>query len=270
MDKFLDRIYGYRGAGENPKEVNGQIWAMPKMELPLPWVCKDPSSPGECIQPGEPYFLHYYQSQWDGPTLNECVTTAVLMCKNILTEWIAGRTNKPVESNQRIEEYARELDKLRIRGWLYRFPTKSILPGMMHPRQGVKVLRDLSIELGIRFRNTFSVKLISGHTVEDLAQLLEDGKLLILHGAWHQKFWSKNFHLALMGGMPHTMVLVGYDALTDKWVLLNPAHPMQRDRREPIKPTLYKMTTEKLMEFWGRRFLLYPPRFSITIISIDT
>jgi hypothetical protein len=65
-------------------------------------------------------------------------------------------------------------------------------------------------------------------------------------------------YLALLGGMPHTVTLAGYDAITDEWKILDPAFPGYQD-----------WSTTKLMENWGRRFLFYPPRFSITTLIPD-
>jgi hypothetical protein len=74
--------------------------------------------------------------------------------------------------------------------------------------------------------------------------------------------------LAWLGGMPHTMVLVGYDAGQDVWMILNPADPWLTDRGTPALVALFRLTTQQLMDFWGRQFLFYPPRFAITTLVL--
>ena len=269
MDQYLDRIYGYHGTPENPPGVSGQVWALPKRSCCFPWVSNATNNGTNEIEPGETYFLHYFQSQGYGPTDNECVTTSALICMNILTEWIAAVRGTPVESKRHIQEYTDQLDRLGLPGWQYRFSTHSPLPGMMHPFQAIHALRDHAKELQARYGKSYKVNLMSGCSVNDLVNHLRQGRLILLHGAWQIKLGSANSHLAYMGGMPHTMVLVGYDAGDQKWLFLNPGDPWPASKNARVSPKFYRMRTADMMNFWGRHFLFYPPRFSITILMLE-
>lgn len=268
LDDFLNKIYGYQGAPERPNFSSGKIWAMPDMALRYPWAT---DMPDEALQPGEKYFLHYYQNQGYGPTKNECVTTSAITIMNILKDWVAVRQNRQAEADKLLPDYTRELDDRRVWGWLYRFSTDSWLPGMMTPWQAVIALRDHAAYLKEEYGKSFEVKLSVGHTVDDLIERMRAGKIMLIHGAWQKLLSSpreKDKHLAYMGGTPHTMVLTGYDGDSDHWILLDPGYPRLADKtKPPVKPDLHKMTTENLLKFWGRQFLFYPTRFAITTIT---
>lgn len=268
LDDFLDKIYGYQGTSTRPNFSSGKIWAMPDMPLQYPWAT---DTAEEALQPGEAYFLHYYQNQGYGPTENECVTTSAITIMNILKDWVAARQDRPAEADRLLPDYTRELDERGIWGWLYRFSTDSRLPGMMTPWQAMLALKDHARHLKKEYGKSYKVKLSVDHTLDDLVARMRAGKIMLIHGAWPNPLHSspaKDKHLAFLGGMPHTMVLVGYDGDNDRWILLNPAHPWPVDKaKPPVKPVLYKMTTEKLIDFWGRQFLFYPARFAITTIT---
>jgi len=266
MDHLLDSLYGVPGTQAVPVGINGEIWAMPRRSCCYPWVRQLTHHQTDQIKPGEAYFLHYYQNQGYGPTTNECVTTSALIAMNMMTEWVTANLGSPVESNLRIEDYAARLDNLGLRGWQYRFPTHSPLPGMMHPLQAVHALRDHARELQRKYRKSYKVNLKSGCSVNEVVFHLQQGHLILLHGAWLIRIGSAHSHLAFLGGMPHTMVLVGLDGSQGKWLFLNPGHPWPVDQNTQVTPDLYSMGTVEMMNFWGRRFLFYPPRFSITVL----
>jgi hypothetical protein len=257
LDSALDKFYGYRGPCDPPKRANGEIWPVPANLLT------------GSLQPSE-YFLHYFQSQGYGPTPNECVTTSVVMGMNMLEDRIASGGVGPIRyvSDLRLEEYVRTLDGHGFSGWKYRFSTKSPLPGMMTPWQGILALKDHAAQLKAKYGKSYTIQLDPGRSVDDLIQNLQRYRIILLHGAWPISLTGPaNIQLAFIGGMPHTMLLVGYDASRDQWSMLNPADPWLT-QRPPVPPgQLYQMTTQKLMQFWGRKFLFYPPRFSITTIT---
>lgn len=265
LDAFLDRIYRNHRDENPPKNVDGQVWGIPPInQLNL----RDTPS-------GEAYFLHYFQSQGYGPTTNECVTTCALMSMNILKDWAALQKGHLSEPDRNIEEYIHELDSLGFRGWRYRFSTKSPLPGMMTPWQAGIALKDFAYHLKEKYGKSYKVKLSAHHKLLDLIERLRDGNIILIHGAWqmtldqNNKKLARNPLLALLGGMPHTMLLVGYDADAMQWLLLNPADPWPADKHRPVKAKIYRMDTQQLMDFWGRKFLFYPPRFSFITISLD-
>jgi hypothetical protein len=272
LDAFLDKLYRNHWEADSPQGIVGQIWGMPSIALPFPWASNPPTG---SIQPGEFYFLHYFQSQGYGPTTNECVTASALMSMNMFKDWVALQQGHPLDPDRDIEEYTRELDSLGLRGWRYRFSTKSPLPGMMTPWQAVIALKDFATSLEEKYDKTYKVKLSARHKLLDLIEQLREGHIILIHGAWqmtldrNNKNLSYNPLLAFLGGMPHTMLLIGYDGDVSQWLLLNPADPWPADKNKPVNPKIYKMNTQQLMDFWGRKFLFYPPRFAFTTIVLD-
>ncbi|MBI5946102.1 MAG: hypothetical protein HY864_17210 [Chloroflexi bacterium] len=259
LDALLDRIYRNRRHTLPPQGITEKIWGMPQNS--------------ENRQDGESYFLHYFQSQGYGPTPNECVTTSVLMCMNLLKD--LATQGRALEPDRNIQSYVRELDLLGVWGWKYRFSTSSPLPGMMTPWQAILALKDFTKSLTRKYGRSFKVKMQARRKPSDLIENLQAGRLILIHGAWQMTIDRQNKNLeynpllALLGGMPHTMVLIGYDGAESQWLLLNPADPWPADKLKPVTPKFFKMTTDQLMDFWGRKFLFYPPRFSITVISPD-
>jgi hypothetical protein len=272
LDAFLDGIYRNRWDADPPKGIAGQVWGMPSITEPFPWAS---DSPIGNIQPAEFYFLHYFQSQGYGPTTNECVTTSALMSMNMLKDLVALRHGHPIEPDRNIAEYTRDLDALGLRGWRYRFPTKSPFPGMMTPWQAISALKDFAASLEEKYGKSYRVKLNARHKLLDIIEQLREGNIILVHGAWQMTLDRNNKKLgykpllAFLGGMPHTMLLIGYDGDASQWLLLNPADPWPDDKHKPVTPRLYKMDTRQLMDFWGRKFLFYPPRFALTMITLD-
>ena len=251
LDVLFGQLYDYHGTIEKPKTGTEKIWASPPN---LPIEASDPQN----------FFLHYFQSQLKGPTLNECVTTAAVMGMNLMEDIAASKDQSPLQfiSNLRLEDYTRELDSKGLRGWLYRFSTTSPLPGMMTPWQAVLALRHHARKLQAKYGRSFKLRLRPWCTVENLIDNLKQSNFMLIHGAWQIKLATaqKDRHLPFLGGMPHTMLLVGYDPAADTWLILDPA--------KNLPPSIRTMTTQKLIEeFWGRQFLFYPPRFSVTVIS---
>ena len=270
LDAFLNKIYGYQGVSTRPTLTSGQIWAMPNVAMQYPWL---ENAAVNKLAPGKQYFLHYYQNQGYGPTNNECVTTSAIIAMNIMDDWLAAGLNRPSQADKILKDYTSDLDARGVWGWLYRFSTNSPLPGMMTPWQAVIALKHNANKLKKLYGKSYRVKLSARNTLKDLIQYMQDGKLMLLHGAWHKRLHPPpvtDKHLAYLGGGPHTMLLVGYDGDNDSWILLNPAHPWPVDKtKPPVNPRLYSMTTKELLEFWGRQFLFYPPRFAITTITPD-
>lgn len=260
LDSLFDKLYNYHGHPLPPREVLSEVWAAPA-KLP------------EQVAGASDYFLHYFQSQGLGPTTNECVTTSTVMGMNIIEDRIAAsqRMGPPrYQADLRIEDYIHELDGRGIAGWWYRFSTKSPLPGMMMTWGARNALRRHAEILRRLYGKSYQVKLRTHLSVDDLIQGLEQKQVMLLHGAWQKRLSdTKDRHLAVLGGMPHTMLLVGYTPATDTWNLLNPAEPWLKTRSDPFPAKLFRMTTEQLVDFWGRKFLFYPPRFSVTAISME-
>lgn len=254
LDNFLGRLYDYHGTPQTPQTGTETIWAAPP-NLPK----ETPDARG--------YFLHYFQSQNQVTTKNECVTTAAVMGMNIMEDRAASGDQGTVQfiSNLSLKKYTSDLDKLRILGWKYRIQTGiPIFEGMMTPWQAVLALRDHAAKLKNDYKKSFNIRLSPRCTVDNLIDNLKQGNVMLIHGAWRIKLTDpSNRHLSFIGGMPHTMLLVGYDPEKDQWFLLDPA-------RNPPSSLNAMKTQELISEFWGRKFLFYPPRFSVTIISPET
>ncbi|NOT03775.1 MAG: hypothetical protein HOP27_04165 [Anaerolineales bacterium] len=260
LNAFLDKLYRNRRDENPPNGITGQVWGMSQTALPLPWAADSSHR--------EHYFLHYFQSQNNGPTKNECVTTSALMSMNMLKDWAASQQGCPCEPDRDIETYTHELDALGLQGWKYRFSTNSPLPGMMTPWQALITLKDHAKSLKEKYQKSYRVKLSAHNKLMDLIEHLRQGSIILIHGAWQIPL-ERNPLLAFLGGMPHTMLLVGYDGNTSQWLLLNPSDPSSNKNNETATPKIYKMNTKQLMDFWGRKFLFYPPRFSFTAVTLD-
>ena len=264
LDTFLDKLYRNRREEDPPHEIAGQVWGMPSNSLSLPWAAD-----------AQTYFLHYFQSQGYGPTTNECVTTSALMAMNMLKDWAALYEGHLFEADRTIAAYTSELDSHGLKSWKYRFPTKSPLPGMMTPWQAILALKDFAKDLRKKYKRAFKVKLSAHHSLHDLVERLRQGNIILIHGAWQMTLDKSNKKagynplLTWLGGMPHTMVLIGYDGDSAQWLLLNPADPLPSEKHLPINPKISRMTSKELMDFWGRKFLFYPPRFAFTTITME-
>ncbi len=270
LDRFLDSLYRYRGSYAPPLGINEPVWNMPP-DLPYPWLHRRPDGG---FDPAD-YYLHYFQSQGYGPTQNECVTTSALISMNMLKDRAALSHGHPLASlpDRNLEDYTHDLDGQGWRGWRYRFSTRSWLPGMMTPWQAVQAIRDHIASLEKDFGGSFRIKLSAWNTLDDLIAHLKRGDMILIHGAWAMTLDRGNTErgynplLAWLGGMPHTMLLIGYDGGAAHWLLLNPADPWFTNRANPSAPRLFRMSTQQLLDFWGRQFLFYPPRFAITVIA---
>ncbi|HXF90574.1 MAG TPA: C39 family peptidase [Candidatus Nitrosotenuis sp.] len=127
-------------------------------------------------------------------------------------------------------------------------------------KRAVVVLNEHGNNLRETYGCGYTAQLTSGNTVDDLIQNLQNGYPTNIHIARPVDIFDTNGHLAFFGGFPHTLTVVGYDANTDYWQLL-----------DPINPNTYtEWKTKQLVDNWGRKFLFYPPRFSMTTLIPDT
>jgi len=256
LDRFLDRLYSYQGEIRPPEAARGDTWAAP------PRLLSGKANPAD-------YFLHYFQSQGLGPTPNECVTTSTVMAMNIMEDRLGSSGN--LKADLRIEDFTRTLDLLGISAWRLRFSSLSPLPGMMPPGGARRAMKAHAARLRRELGRSYRVETRSGLTLDDLIHALEQGTVVLLHGAWQKRLSDpKDRHLALLGGMPHTMLLAGYQPGPDTWHILNPADPWLISRAAAGPSSLFRMTTPQLVDFWGRRFIFYPPRFASTFLTAET
>lgn len=265
LDGVFDRLYRSKATISPMTNVHAMVWAaLPQLQ--------EIDQDNRAI---EEFFLGYFQSQGYGPTRNECVTTCVLMSMNILTDLAAIRKGHTPPPQRKLRDYTAELDRRSWRGWIYRFSSSSLLPGMMTPWQGLITLKEFARQIKKRYSSSLIIKLSKGHTPHDLISMLKEGRLILLHGAWKVTLDEQEkrhpYHplQAILGGMPHTMLLAGYDAVNDEWLFMNPASPWPANVNMDVNPSFFRMRTSGLLEFWGRRFIFYPPRFSATTLTME-
>jgi hypothetical protein len=224
---------------------------------------------------------YYYQNQGMVPRTGpvECVTTSVVMVMNMVKDRLAQDLGMTAIPDIRVDEYVQKLNKMRLTGLRYRFPSNFPLTGMqgwMLPVLHIpRALRRFAAELKRDYGCAFHIKQTWGNKLEDIARALEQGNFVLVHGLW-QITDSRNV-LRKFGGHPHTMVAVQVDREADKVILLNPAepHPMTVQADDPAthpEARLYEMFLQEFMDFWGRRsFLnLYTRPFTMTVVMPET
>ena len=106
---------------------------------------------------------------------------------------------------------------------------------------------------------SYRVELTSGHAPETLIGNLQKGYPTSVHISQEVSARGPDWLAASIGGLPHTVTLAGCDPAADTWKMLDPG----RDSG------FTTWNTGQLMELWGRRFLGYPPRFSMTTLIPD-
>jgi hypothetical protein len=107
---------------------------------------------------------------------------------------------------------------------------------------------------------------------DNLIDNLRNGHPTLVHGVWSERYVDPangNFHFNIvipLGGTPHTMPLIRYQADQDLWWFYDLAWDPKYDGEK-----FYKMSTSALMDFWGRHYLFntYTKPFSMTTITID-
>jgi hypothetical protein len=251
-DAALDAMYGYHGPANPPKNVTGQLW----MSLPG----ASPSSPNSILDNCRVDQLH--TPIW--PSNNECVTAATIQDMNMMQAILADKFGIPELVHMDLPTFATAFDAQPL--WLLRPPADTpVVGGMMHPYAAVAVMQGHADWLRTNFGCGYRVELTSGNTVDDLIENLKNGYPTSIHISQKVHLFEDgkfNDYRALLGGVPHTVMLAGYDATTDTWFILDPS---------PYARTDYtKWNTSQLMEQWGRKFLLYPPRFAMTTLIPDT
>ncbi len=246
-DKKLDQIYDYQGPVNPPTGITGQLWSA------LPGVL-----PGNYILNN--YQVSQFPPKW--PSLNECVTAATIQDMNMMQDILASKFGIPSIPHSDLASFTTMFDSLGPRNWVARAPANiPVIGGMLLPQQAERVLNAHGDLLRENYGCGYSAQLTSGNTVDNLIANLQNGYPTSIHVAGPVSLFDPiGNHLALVGGYPHTVTLVGYDATTDTWKIL-----------DPMKNTTYtEWDTDQLMDNWGRQFLFYPPRFAMTTLIPDT
>jgi len=244
----LDGVYGYHGPANPPKDVTGQLW------MPLPGASSS-SSPSYILDNYRVDQLHV--PIW--PSNNECVTAATIQDMNMIQAILADKFGIPELVHMDLPTFASAFDAQPL--WLLRPPADTpVVGGMLHPYAAATVMQGHADWLRANFGCGYHVELTSGNTTDDLIENLQNGYPTSIHISQRVALFEngKFNYLALLGGMPHTVTLAGYDAAADEWIILDPA-----DQHE-------KWHTSDLMDYWGRQFIGYPPRFAMTTLIPDT
>jgi hypothetical protein len=95
---------------------------------------------------------------------------------------------------------------------------------------------------------SWTVTTSSGNDVNDLIHNLQEGNPTVIYGAWEQ------------GGVPHTVVIAGYDPAGDNWQILDPA--------AGPNPQVSEWSTEFLESWWGRKYSAYP-RYTMVVLDVE-
>ena len=204
----------------------------------------------------------------------ECVTTSAVILRNIVRDELASRQGKPPAPREMSTQvFVDRLDAAGLGAWGKRFSTSlPVIGGFMHPLlQLPHVLDMLAREFKDTYGRSFRWELTSGNTLDDLFDTLNNNRPTLIHGIWSSRVvnpWTGEIDLDianLLGGFPHTMPLVSYSA-NDVWRFYDlgwrPGQPGHG---------FYQMTSEELINFWGRHYPLdsYTKRFSMTTLILD-
>jgi hypothetical protein len=220
------------------------------------------------LRPLSEFHQNQFTVRITGPV--ECVTTSVVMARNMVNELLAFRTGRARLPDLRLQVYIDELDKLGWRGLSCRFPTsfpdipvplttRKINPrGFMLPSsQARNALTRLASGLRQYYGASFKFRQTSGNTLQDIANNLEAGNLVLVSGL----LAPLGFEQGLLGGHPHTMgPVIQVDYITGTISSIDTG-------AEPI----YTARHENFMQFWGRksRLNLYTRPYTLTVLIPD-
>jgi len=250
MDSLLERLYGYHGPAERPSGTSGRIW------LALPGVTA--TSPTKYIL--DHYRVDQMPPGWPSP--NECVTAATIQDMNMIQDILTTRLGSEPIPHADLATWVDMFDAGGLRNWVTRPPAGvPLIGGLLLPQQAARVLKVHARWLRARIGCAYRVELASGRTVDDLMANLRSGYPTSLHFSQRIRLSAREGSQAavLFGGLPHTVTLAGYEAETDTWFILDPG----------VRWGYSELSTPRLMHLWGRRFLFYPPRCSMTTLIPD-
>jgi hypothetical protein len=200
----------------------------------------------------------------------ECVTTAAVMVRNIVNEQLAALANKPALPDLLVKDFTLQVDAL-ANPWEYRVPSNQPpvpvigmpIAGWMHPElQLPNTLDYFAAEFQTEYGCSFDVKQSSGNSLDDIADNLQQGNLVIVHGLWEVPTDLTNGQFYL-GGAPHTMgPVISIDGNANTVTILDTGS----------SPTPNVMSVENFEAWWGRQSAgnLYTEPNSMTVVIPDT
>ncbi len=142
----------------------------------------------------------------------ECVTSTVVVTRNMMNEYAAHLSGKTQQPDWTLQGYITRLDGMGGQSLQYRVPSYvPITGGWMHPRLQMKnALEEIQAELKTDYNCSFTYKQTKWNFYNDIATEVSQGHLVLVHGAWNVdpklSAWETltNPH-AWIGGTPHTM-----------------------------------------------------------------
>jgi hypothetical protein len=244
-------IYGLHRAAQASEDIIDASWFGFRRSMNPP----DPSV-GQLWLNGftEPDLLSLHQYQYDGTELtrNDCATTSMAMVVNMALQTLGYTGNEPTQHG----ELAYLLNKAPMTGiWPYRVP----VVGAMPPGRTAAALNRFAEEMHRwGYDLAWTAEATGKNTVDDLINNLQDGNPTVLFGVWESSKPGRP-------EVPHAMVLVGYDANTDLWKILDPGNPP--DPATGV-PRFREMNTAELEDWWGRRCPWYQ-RYTTVVLDIE-
>ncbi len=179
--------------------------------------------------------LATHQHQHDGrqTTPNDCAVASMTMIIHQAL-LLAGHDEVHIS----YADLARAMDRAPLYGrWFYRVPWVGAVP----PGRAAAALRCLA-QAFVRHGSSrpWRTYLRGRQTVHHLVEHLRQGQPTLLYGRWPN-------------GLPHVVVLAGYEAAADRWYILDPAYPSPYKGR----PAFRVWSTAELCTWWGHRYFAY-------------
>jgi len=185
------------------------------------------------LTPAQLLATHQHQRDGRETTPNDCavVSMAMVIHQALL---LAGYTDIRVP----YPDLARAMDRAPFYGrGFYRVPFVGAVP----PGRAAAALRCIAQAfVSDGHPRPWRVHLRGRLTQERLLFHLRAGYPTILYGVGHL-------------GIPHAVVLAGYDATADQWYILDPAYPWPYRGR----PEFARWSPSQLARWWGRRYFAY-------------
>jgi hypothetical protein len=263
LDQAIERSCGYDGPAPRPEGAVGQLWLDSALRVEGP-------TPAQRAE-------HYAQDQLDIPITGrvECVTTSAVIARNIVKDHILSQLSLALsdEPDLSVVAFAEQSNAAGLSGWKFRLPSRlPLVGGFMHPTLQLPHLLDAWSEaLKARYHVSFSHTYSSHNRLGDLLENLSHDRLTLIHGVWDNTLvnpYDGSFHFeiaTLLGGIPHTMPLVMYDASADLWWFYNLGW-----KHQGAADAFSKLSTADFMKFWGRHYILntYTAPFAMTTLTL--
>jgi hypothetical protein len=193
----------------------------------------------------------------------ECVTTAAVVVRNIMNEYLADISKKPALPDLLLHDYVGQTDRAGPFGLPVRIASyfPDTMSGMMHPRiQMPNALNQFASEFRMHYGCSFTITQTSGNSLDDIVKNLKDGNLVIVHGM--REAYPQDGLPYYLGGWPHTMgPVVKVDMDTNTIRIL-----------DTLKDEFYEESLQEFHDFWGRpsTFNLYTKPNTMTVLVPDS